>query len=1015
MAIKYTKNQDAAMKVEKGNIIVSASAGSGKTAVLTERVYKAISSGEAKLSELLVLTFTDLAASQMREKIREKLTDADEDYSEVLASLDAAHIQTFDSFALNIVQRYYYRLSLDKDFSFIDASILKIQEKKIVNRLFDEYFEAKDPRVLKLIDDYCVRDKEHIVDFIINVSHKYDLKENKQLFLDTYFENFFSKEKFKEDVYSYINEIKTKLRKYRARIEASLIMDFPFADPFLEIVNTVLDIEKFEDIYAYLTDENFDFPRKPTKDLDPEDNSLVEETKKEIKKLYEHLCFPTIDEMYNHYLETKGNVEIILEFVKKLDTEIKAFKEKHSVYTFNDVAKFALDIVSIPEIRDELKNKFKYIMVDEYQDTSDLQENLLNKISNNNIYVVGDVKQSIYRFRNANCDLFLDKFNRYGKGEGGKRIELPDNFRSRKEVVDTINDIFIPLLTPELSGLDYQKEHLMIQGNKLYGDTGTNYQSEVIAYEKDDAYTSAEQEARLIAIDIIKKMDEGFKVHDFKNNEDRELRFSDIAILSKTKGDFELYRRIFNEYKIPLYAQFDKSMRNNDLTLIFKNIIALLSEHPSEEKSEHYLHSFISVVRSFVFCYKDSKIADLANNKDYPNHELYKIIDEIYSLSKNKSLKEIVSLIVDKFDLYNKLPRIGNIVDNISLLENYYQIASNMDKMGYSLDDFKQYFDDLEDLDIDSDYKPSEDVSNCVNLLTIHASKGLQFKLCYFPQIYKKFNSTDTSTKLIVDNNYGILIPNTHHTNVDTVYRVIRNYEEKYESILEQLRLFYVALTRAEEKIVLLVNINPRIKAATEFSKANRFYDFYMLSGIKITERTIDIEQIERKVDLKQTEFRKLVVKEPVKLSQEVIENKHASKELDDDVDNELLLLGNKYHYYLELVDFSTLDTFFISDELDRRRITRFLSNDLFKNMKDANVMHEYPFYDEEENIHGVIDLLVEHSDHIDIVDFKLSHVDDEQYEKQLNTYKRYVSKITKKPIKMYLTGILSGEIKEVN
>ena len=277
------------------------------------------------------------------------------------------------------------------------------------------------------------------------------------------------------------------------------------------------------------------------------------------------------------------------------------------------------------------------------------------------------------------------------------------------------------------------------------------------------------------------------------------------------------------------------------------------------------------------------------------------------------------------------------------------------------------------------------------------------------------FNKSDTSTRLIVDNNYGILIPNTHHKNVDTVYRVIRNYEEKYESVLEQLRLFYVALTRAEEKIVLLVNTNPYHKAAPEFSKANRFYDFYMLSGVQLPQHTIDIEQIERKVDLKQKEFRKLVVKEPVKLSLEVVENKHASKELDDDVDNELLLLGNKYHYYLELVDFSTLDTSFIKDSNDKKRITRFLSHDLFKNMKDANVMHEYPFYDEEENVQGVIDLLVEHEDHIDIVDFKLSHVDDEQYEKQLNTYKNYISKITKKPIKMYLTGILSGNIKEVN
>lgn len=1015
MMVEYTKNQKEAMKVQKGNFIVSASAGSGKTAVLTERVFEALRSKEAKLSELLVLTFTNLAASQMREKIREKITESGEDYSEILASLDAAHIQTFDSFALNIVQRYYYRLGLDKDFSFVDASVLGIQEKKIVNRLFEEYFDKKDERVLKLIEDYCVRDKDHLVDFIINISHKYDLKENKKQFLDTYFDHYFSKEKLEEDVYNYLKDIKDRIRRLRLAFELSSIASYEdYSSRFLGVVDRVLDTPKFEDIYSYLNSDEYKYPIARGLSLDDEEKAIIDSIKKEIKKIKDNLCFSSIDEMYEHYLETKGNVEILLEFVKKLDVEIEAFKAKHSVYTFNDVAKFALKIVSFPDINKELKNKFKYIMVDEYQDTSDLQETLLNKISNNNIYVVGDVKQSIYRFRNANCDLFLDKFNRYGKAEGGTRIELPDNFRSRQEVVDTVNDIFIPLLTPELSELDYKKEHLMLQGNKGYLKNSTNYQSEVITYETSEIYTNAEQEARLIAIDILTKIKERFMVHDFKKGEDRLFRYSDIAILTRTKVDFELYRRIFNEYKIPLFAQFDKSIRNNDLTLIFRNIIALLNEHEVKEKDIHYLHSFISVLRSFVFAYNDSKIADVVNNKDYPNHELYKLIDEIYSLNKNKSLKEIVASIIEKFDLYNKLPRIGNIVDNISLLENYYQIASNMDKMGYSLEDFKQYFDDLEELDIDSDYKPSEDVTNCVNLLTIHASKGLQFKLCYFAEVNKQFNEQDLSTKLIVDSKYGVLVPNVHHKKVDTVYRVIRNYEEKYENILEQLRLFYVALTRAEEKIVLLINTNPHNKAATEFSKVRRFYDFYMLSKVELPSYSIIIKDIDRNIDLKQKEFRKLIIKDPVNLSNEVVVNKHASKELDDDVDNELLLLGNKYHYYLELLDFSTLDTSFIKDELDKKRIDRFLANDLFKNMKDANVMHEYPFYDEEENVHGVIDLLVEHLDHIDIIDFKLSHVDDIQYEKQLNTYKRYISKISKKPIRMFVTGILSGDIKEV-
>lgn len=1014
--MELTKSQERARDAKEGNYLVSASAGSGKTAVLTERVFKVIVEG-TKLDELLILTFTNLAATEMRDRVREKLlNENDPELFKIASSLDAAHIETYDAFALNLVKKYAYAINLSKDISLVDQNLLELEERKILNKIFEEHFDNRDEALLTLISDYCLKNSDDLKEFILSVSHKFDLKEDKETYLNSYINLYFNEERVKKDIDEYIKDTCKKIDDFIPRVKR--FENAEYANLVVEILERLSNANTYDKLKEELSKEENKLPaaRGALALTDyPDDKNYKDYLKKQLDKIADSLKLPTEKEVIEQYLGTKDNVETIIDIVKELDIRINSFKKKYNVYSFSDIFKFALRIVSIPEINEELKNKFKYIMIDEYQDTSDIQEKFINKIANNNVYVVGDVKQSIYRFRNANCDLFLDKFNRYGKGDGGTRIELPDNFRSRKEVVGLVNDIFSPLMDIKSTGLDYKNEHEMIYGNKTYISGESDYAPEILEYTLGDDYLIAEHEARLIASDIDKKIREGYEVFDKNTKSLRKASYSDFAIIMYAKKDFGLYQKVFNEYQIPLFANYDKSIRDNNLTMTFENIISLVYLYSQNDFSKKFLHSFVSLMRSFLFEYSDDKVEDVIYSKQYDKYELYSLIQKTSSETKDLNLKETIERIIANFDIYSKLIKIGDISNNISLLEYYYSIASQMDAMGYTLEDFKKYFDELKEFEIDPEYSPSDDVTNCVKLLSIHASKGLQFKICYFAQLYKRFNTRSFTEKCLVDSIYGIDVPNVHNKEITSFYHNLINKKEQKESLLEQLRVFYVALTRVEEKAIILYNVDYRKNPVQEFSQCSHFLDFVSYSNAPIKRKEGIIEKVEKKLKPPKDEIPLVTINESVKLSNEVVERTHASKQLDEEIDNNLLLLGNKYHYYLELLDFKTLDTSFIKDEKDKKRLDRFLSNPLFKDLGSANIMHEYPFYDEEANVNGVIDLLIEHDDHIDIVDFKLSHVDDEAYDKQLNTYKNYISKLTDKKINTYVTGILSGDIRKIN
>ena len=441
--MNLTKEQQLAVDLEGSNIIVSAGAGSGKTAVLSERVIRKLKDG-VDIRDILILTFTNEAAGEMSTRIRKKMKKAGLD--EQLAFLDQAYIMTFDAFALNLVKKYHYILNMSKNIGVIDASIIDLKKKKFLEEIFLSLYEEKNSNFLEMINNFTRLDDDTIVEAILNINECLDLKYDKDKYLDSYINNFYSDtyvNKIFDEYFMYVKELSLKLEDLVLSIEN--FMDDASYEKVYDTLSKLFRPNKYDDLYRY---KDVTLPKFMK--LDSDGIKIKEEIKDTFSELKE-LIYYSEDELKSYYLDTKKYVEVIIEIIKMLDEKVNKYKYEHNAFEFSDIAKLAIKIVAEHEdIRLELKNKFNEIMIDEYQDTNDLQETFISFLENDNVYMVGDIKQSIYRFRNANPMIFKEKYDKYTNNDGGKKIDLLKNFRSREEVLFNINEVFAPLMTKDI-------------------------------------------------------------------------------------------------------------------------------------------------------------------------------------------------------------------------------------------------------------------------------------------------------------------------------------------------------------------------------------------------------------------------------------------------------------------------------------------------------------------------------------------------------------------------------------
>lgn len=1021
--MNLTPEQQLAVDLEGTNIIVSAGAGSGKTAVLSERVIRKLKDG-IDIRNILMLTFTNEAAGEMANRIRKKIKKAG--LTSQLEFLDQAYITTFDAFALSLVKKYHYVLNIDKSIDIIDSSIIDLKRNEFLEEISLSLYEAKDEKFLKLIGDFTTRDDEVIKKAILSINKSLDLKYDKEDYIDNYVNNFYNNKYIEQLFAEYFNYLK----KISLELEDSVLIleNFMDSSSYENIYNSLSKLfrpNSYNDLYK---NNNIILPRFTKVDSS---GISVKENIQELFKELNELVIYSEDELKNNYFCTRDYVEVILKIIKMLDEKINLYKKEQNSYEFTDIAKMAISIVKDNEdIRLELKDKFNEIMIDEYQDTNDLQETFIKLLENDNVYMVGDIKQSIYRFRNANPLIFKDKYDRYSINNGGKKIDLLKNFRSREEVLYNINEIFAPLMTQDIGGINYKESHAMVYGNKAYIEKGANdYNNylDILTYNNEDKkYTNDEIEAFIIAKDIKKKIEEKYLVFDFDKESNRYATYNDFCIILDRGSKMSLFKKVFEYLDIPMEVYKDNNLIEENDIFIIKNIIGLILSIKDGIYNKKLKYYFTSVARSYIGNLCDNEIF-----KCFEENKIFKtdIYNKCYEISKDIDIMTpniLLKRIIKDFNFYDKFILVGNVDAAIKRINYLLELSKNVENLGFSIIDFSNYLNEMIDSDQEIKYKEAKSNSISVKIMNIHKSKGLEFPICYFAGFPKTFNISDLKNKFMFDNKYGILTPFYKEGIGETFVKTLVKNNYYLNEVAEKIRLFYVALTRAKEKMIMVMpNIEDKKYVKDEISfmdgiKFRSFYDFIKSISGNLAKYMISIDLNNVGVT-KDYEFSKSLSKNMVNneeinmlfIEDEIpfieIEKKHASKTIKEILsvsDEKTLEFGVKIHELLELTDFKNANT-------DNKYVNHLLNTFDFNS---AKIYQELEFSYELDDVlyHGIIDLMLEYEDKIFIIDYKLKNIDDENYIKQLNVYYNYVKCISNKDVHMYLYSILDNVTKEI-
>ena len=1024
--MKLTKNQSRAIEEKGKNIIVSAGAGSGKTSVLTSRIVKNLTQDGINPDEILVLTFTNAAASEMRQRIKKALLKT---RPEILPLVDSAHIQTYDSYNLFLVKKYGYLIGLNGNISNASDDILSVVKNQILTNILKKSYIKKDPIIKKIIYCYCSKSDSLIYDFIYDIASILD-KEGDS-FIQKYKQNFLSNNyliNFKESMFKHLENSISEINYLSTNISSVKLVQ-KINDYFVEIFKA----------------SNFDELLESIKNLDRDEKRLTcrlhlefddKELYKNIKSIFDDKIrfisnfdfekfvdydFPTHQEI----------IPYLIGIAHELNEKIKEFKAINSFYSFNDISNFAMKILkSNPNVVEEIKNKFKIIMIDEYQDTSYNQEEFVKLISNNNVFLVGDVKQSIYGFRGACPEIFLSRIEQYKKDPSfGSVILMNENFRSRKEITSFINELFSEKMTSDTCGINYRGNEETVSMNSFYEENllenhyhGFSKMSvHGIEDENKKIKVTTNMEAKAICLDILSRLKRKDQIFDREQNLVRNIKLSDFAILISKNTKFDFYADVFKFYGIPLNIVDNENLIEDDAITVIISILSfmnILNSSTNIKEKDDLRHYFASIARSFLFSYTDEELFNTLKDHLYSN-VLYKKLFNFSQENKFKSISQTLINLMKEFDFINSLSKLRDPLNSLKKINLIYQKTTDMDNISYTLNDFISYLKDLSTYGILMEVKRGSESKNSVLLSNVHQSKGLEYRICYFSGLYDNRGGRDKKS-YSVSSKYGFWLPLISYTdkNKNQVIQKVLLKSDKNLEYSENLRLLYVALTRVEDEGIFITHDN--VDDKEEIEKVNNSF-INILNGskafisIKEEKALEDIDYQYKEEDCinnEVTPINLISLKTQFKGAIEI--NKPSIINKNDFSDEQKLHLGTHFHLLFEILDFKKKDLSFIKRKNEKELVLRLLNNKLFTNINDAEIFKEYEFFDEKTLKDGRIDLLLNYKDHIDIIDYKLKNLNDEEYVSQLNFYYEYVSQTFNKPTNCYLISIFDNQIRKI-
>lgn len=876
MGVSWTTEQQQVIDLRNRNILVSAAAGSGKTAVLVERIVKIITDKNhpVDIDHLLIVTFTNAAAAEMRERIGNAIEKAldeqpgDEHLLRQLTLIHNAQITTIDSFCLYVVRNHFHEINLEPNFRIGDEGELKLLREDVLGRVLEQNYEEPSEAFSDFVEGYASgRTDAALNEMILQLyefSRSYPWPEK---WLDSFVGIYRIENREELDRAEWLapltQNIRFVLKDCEQLLKQALAVTQQDDGPYMYEKAVRSDLEKYEslskltsfsELSEALSDIKYDrLASSRGFEGDPDKLELVkslrEQAKDVVKKLCKQYFFCSPEMMIEQLERTEPMLEEVVRLTKQFADEFAAAKRRKNLVDFHDVEHFALQILVDEETEkakktaEEFRDTFEEIMIDEYQDSNEVQETLLRSISReergeNNIFMVGDVKQSIYRFRLARPELFMKKYDSYSLEESTtQRIDLHKNFRSRAEVLACTNDIFYKIMARSLGNVEYDAEAALYPGASY--PVSADFTPEILLADSNDELLEDTElsdkktlEAKIVAEEIRHLM-KTQPVTDKATGELRAARYSDIVILLRSlSGWADSLVEVLNGNGIPAHTV---SSTGYFSTVEVQTVLSMLRllDNPRQDIP------MAAVLRSPMAGLTDEELAVLRlEDGSVPFHEavlelaegLYeedgKTEDDIESTAHRKLLKfykkyrqlrqlvpdtpihELIEIILCEtgYGHYVAAMPAGNRrTANLNML---LEKAAAYEKTSYKgLFHFVRYIDELQKYDVDFGEADmvgeNEDV---VRIMSIHKSKGLEFPIVIVSGMGKNFNKQDTRSKMVLHPELGIgldYMDGKLRIKSPTIAKKAIAKQIDLENLGEELRVLYVALTRAKEKLIL--------------------------------------------------------------------------------------------------------------------------------------------------------------------------------------------------------------------
>ena len=925
MGMKFTPEQQRVIELHNSNILVSAAAGSGKTAVLVERIIRMICDGEhpADIDRLLIVTFTNAAAAEMRERIaagiaaRLEADPGNEHIQKQSALLHNAQITTIDSFSLFLIRNHFNEIGLDPDFRVADEGEIKLLQQEVLAQLLEDAYAGNFvPEALEqfhaCVEYFCPGGRESVLEqHILNLSRYAGsfpwpaewLEERKNDYaagdLDALVRSDYG-QYLTERVNRTVEGCLEKLREVKRLCE---LPDGPYmygelTDAEIEQLERLTDCKNLEEQAAKIPAVTF--ARLPSK----KDDS-VDPAKRELAKAIRNSVKDTLSDLSESYFKTplelaveqgkacREPLRMLLDLVLEFDRRLLAAKQERHLIDFSDMEHYALQILLkrekveetggtgtdhaetkyriVPsDVAMEYRQYFQEILIDEYQDSNLVQEYLLSAISGEaeghyNRFMVGDVKQSIYKFRLARPELFLEKYDTYQETGDLCRIDLAKNFRSRVQVVDAVNGAFSRIMSREIGGIAYDDKAALYPGATYPAAEDPAYGSEALLIRKPEKgereesgigeqhaegagvlvdYDNVRQLEALAIAARIKQLKGSLKVMEKSTGELRPVRYSDMVILLRTTSGWdEEFKKILEQQGIPVYIT---SKTGYFGALEVQELLQFLRvlDNPRQDIP------LFGVMQSVFGGFTQEEIAQIRSGGEGHSRKrmtLYEALKEVAKSGRTveegeetsagesageetelsqkadtflqrighyrdrtpfTSIRDLLQRILDDYDYLNYVTALPAGSKRRANVEMLLTKASAFEKTSYfGLFHFIRYMEQLEKYDVDyGEADTLDENADVVRIMSIHKSKGLEFPVVFVSGLSKRFNMQDANQSLIVDMDLGVAVDyvdSVRRIKNKTLRRAVLSAKMKEDNLAEELRVLYVALTRAREKLIL--------------------------------------------------------------------------------------------------------------------------------------------------------------------------------------------------------------------